>query len=81
MAPGSIGSRRTIARTSIVPYGERRVAPSGPFVAFFSIPALLITRRQSYLGGHLMNAKTSEEARNEEAIRSLYALVEGNAKD
>jgi ketosteroid isomerase-like protein len=28
-----------------------------------------------------MNAKTSEEARNEAAIRSLYALAEGNAKD
>jgi ketosteroid isomerase-like protein len=28
-----------------------------------------------------MNAKTTEEARNEEAIRSLYALAEGNAKD
>jgi ketosteroid isomerase-like protein len=28
-----------------------------------------------------MDAKTSEEAGNEEAIRSLYALAEGNAKD
>jgi ketosteroid isomerase-like protein len=28
-----------------------------------------------------MNAKTSEEARNEQAVRSLYALAEGNAKD
>ena len=28
-----------------------------------------------------MNAKTSEEVRNEEAIRALYALAEGNAKD
>jgi ketosteroid isomerase-like protein len=28
-----------------------------------------------------MSAKTSEEASNEEAVRSLYALAEGNAKD
>ena len=28
-----------------------------------------------------MNAKTDEEARNEQVIRSLYALAEGNAKD
>ena len=28
-----------------------------------------------------MKAKTTEEARNEEVIRSLYALAEGNAKD
>lgn len=28
-----------------------------------------------------MNAKTSEEARNQQVIRSVYALAEGNAKD
>src|SRR5258707_11725636 len=28
-----------------------------------------------------MSAKTSEEVRNEQVIRSLYALAEGNAKD
>ena len=28
-----------------------------------------------------MNAKTSEEARNEEVIRTLYGLAEGNSKD
>jgi ketosteroid isomerase-like protein len=30
---------------------------------------------------HVMSVKTSEEARNEQVIRSLYALAEGNAKD
>src|SRR3984893_1445402 len=30
---------------------------------------------------HLMSAKTSEQARNEQAIRSLYSLAEGNAKN
>jgi len=28
-----------------------------------------------------MNDKTPQEIRNEQAIRSLYALAEGNAKD
>jgi ketosteroid isomerase-like protein len=28
-----------------------------------------------------MSAKTSEEVRNEQVVRSLYALAEGNAKD
>jgi predicted ester cyclase len=28
-----------------------------------------------------MNAQTSEEARNEQVIRTLYSLAEGNAKD
>jgi hypothetical protein len=28
-----------------------------------------------------MNAKTSEEARNEEVIRTLYGLADGNSKD
>ena len=28
-----------------------------------------------------MSAKTPEEVRNEQVIRSLYALAEGNAKD
>ena len=28
-----------------------------------------------------MSAKTAEEVRNEQVIRSLYSLAEGNAKD
>src|SRR5580704_8888332 len=33
------------------------------------------------LNRHVMSVKTSEEARNEQVIRSLYSLAEGNSKD
>jgi SnoaL-like polyketide cyclase len=75
----------TVARKGIVPYAERGVAEAaasrgiGRFLSFSSRHG----SREAELieEGSTMSAKTSEEARNEGVIRTLYSLAEGNSKN
>jgi hypothetical protein len=47
---------------------------------FVAVP-LRTTPERGPLRGYVMSAKTSEEVRNEQVIRSLYSLAEGSSKN
>jgi predicted ester cyclase len=78
MAP-YLGSNCHDSTKSIVPHAERCVAASAAYR--LEIPPLASLKAHRDWEDFVMSARTPEEARNEQAIRKLYALADGKSKD